>query len=58
MIELNKSTYVKTVIWIAIISLIILGIIKKDFEDEIVSTLWQFVVAIAIQLVVYENEIL
>ncbi|RKE97951.1 hypothetical protein [Ichthyenterobacterium magnum] len=55
--KINKNKYTKTIILITIIALIIFGTIKKDFEDENVSAFWQFVMAIAIQLVLYENEI-
>ncbi len=56
--KMNKSYYTKVIIWVTIIALIIFGIIIKDFEDKSSSAFWQFIMALAIQLVIYENEII
>lgn len=54
----NRSNYSKVIVWVTIILLVIYGIIKKDFEDENASAFWQFIMAFAIQLILYENEII
>ncbi len=55
--KINKGNYFKVIKWITIIILIIFGIIKKDFEDESASAFWQFMMALAIQLLIYEKEL-
>ncbi|MGY0392304.1 hypothetical protein ACW5R3_07105 [Bizionia sp. KMM 8389] len=54
----NRSNYSKVIMWVTIILLVIYGIIKKDFEDENASAFWQFIMTFAIQLILYENEII
>jgi len=56
--KINKSKYNRTIIWITIIVLIVFSLVKKDFEDENASAFWQFTMALAIQLMLYENEII
>jgi len=56
--KINKSNYTKIIIWITIIILIVFGLVKKDFEDENSSAFWQLTMALALQLILYENEII
>ena len=52
----NKGNYSKAIMWVTIIILIIFGIIKKGFEHEN-ADFWQFIMALALQLILYQDEL-
>ncbi|WP_452218998.1 hypothetical protein [Lacinutrix undariae] len=56
--KIKKSSYFKVIICVSIIILIIYSIIKKDFENESSLAFWQFIMVLALQLMIYKNEII
>lgn len=55
--KIDKSNYNRAIIWITIIILIVFGLVKKDFEGENASAFWQFIMTLALQLMLYQNEL-
>lgn len=55
--EIETNSFFKKVIIISIIVLVILGLTDILFMDEYLYISWQFVMAIALQLILYQKEI-
>ena len=54
--KIKKTKYFKTIKWITVITLILFGIVRLNF-DEYFSISWQFIMALALQLILYQEEL-
>lgn len=55
--KIEKTSYFIKVKWISVFILIMLGLTKVLFEDDKYFMSWQFVMALALQLILYQKEI-
>ena len=42
----------------SIVSLIIYGLVRKGFEDEYAAAFWQSIMVLALQLIIYQKELI
>ena len=55
--KIKKSNYFKTIKWTTIIILVLFGILRQNFKDGYSSIFWQLIMALALQLILYQKEL-
>jgi len=55
--KIKKTNYFIIVKWVSVFILIVLGLSNVLFEDEKYFMLWQFIMALALQLILYQKEL-
>ena len=55
--KIENTNYFRVIKWTSVFLLIILGFTNLFFVNEYLFILWQFIMALALQLILYEKEI-
>jgi len=55
--DINKTNYFTLIKWISLVVLIFIGFVSNFYEDGYLYIYWQVIMALALQLIIYQNEI-
>lgn len=55
--DINKTNYFTLIKWISLVVLIFIGFVSNFYEDGYLYIYWQVIMALALQLIIYLNEI-